>query len=81
MIVLRDCPELGASGDSTLTAIHQHVTHANLTRNLPAQEAYAAYQSHFQQGPTTVLRDCLELVASGEPKFRWTYRSVGHPSD
>lgn len=33
----------------------------------PEQEAYAAYQSHFQQGPTIVLRDCLELVPAGEP--------------
>ena len=39
----------------------------SLTAVLLLQEAYAAYQSHFQQGPTIVLRDCLELVASGEP--------------
>ena len=31
------------------------------------QEAYAAYQAHFAQGPTIVLRDCLELVPAGEP--------------
>lgn len=31
------------------------------------QEAYAAYEKHFANGPVIVLRDCLELVPAGEP--------------
>ncbi|KAK9805720.1 hypothetical protein WJX73_002070 [Symbiochloris irregularis] len=31
------------------------------------QEAYAAYEKHFANGPIIVLRDCLELVPAGEP--------------
>ena len=40
---------------------------AQLTVVCLVQEAYAAYQTHFAQGPTIVLRDCLELVPAGEP--------------
>lgn len=31
------------------------------------QEAYAAYEKHFANGPTLVLRDCLELIPAGDP--------------
>ena len=48
-------------------ATSDHPQAARLTAACLVQEAYAAYQSHFAQGPTIVLRDCLELVPAGEP--------------
>ena len=32
---------------------------------MDVQETYQAYQSHFEKSPVSVLRDCLELVATG----------------
>lgn len=31
------------------------------------QETYEAYQAHFEKSPVSVLRDCLELTATGPP--------------
>lgn len=32
---------------------------------LVVQEMYSAYQKHFESSPVSVLRDCLELIATG----------------